>query len=293
VAPTPLSPALSPALSSREIADLAVAALHDEVDLTPKPGLVDGRGPGSHTDMSPDMLHASADALHPAFYECATAGGELELCIGLRARVGIIGRAGEGTMLTATGGVNTHRGALWALGLLCTAAGAGASTVDDVVLFAARLARIADPARPGTRFWSASHGARARRRYHVAGAPGEAQAAFPHITRHALPALRAGLAIEADPIPARLDALLALIAHLDDTCVLHRGGPQGLAAVQASAYAALAAGGIRTCEGRQHFSVLDRLCAQRRLSPGGAGDLLAATLYLDVLERRSAPKCRR
>lgn len=263
------------------IADLAVRALHDEADLTPKPGLVDGRGPGAHADMTGDMLHASADALRDALAECACAATESPVGPELRARLGVIGRAGERAMLAATGGVNTHRGALWALGLLSAAAAATDPTTGAVVDVAARLARIPDPAADsGT---SLSHGARVRVQYGAPGAAGEARRGFPHVTRYALPAVREG---------RPLDGLLAVIAHLDDTCLLHRGGPAGLAAVQHGARRTLRAGGMRTHQGRQRFDELDALCADRRLSPGGAGDLLAAAMFLDGLERRRSAKCR-
>jgi triphosphoribosyl-dephospho-CoA synthase len=73
------------------------------------------------------------------------------------------------------------------------------------------------------------------------------------------------------------------MAELDDTCVLHRGGAAGLRAVQAGASGVLAAGGCHTQLGRRRLTDLDRLCAARGLSPGGSGDLLSATLFLDAL----------
>lgn len=285
-------PLLLAAPSAVAIADLAVTALHDEVDLTPKPGLVDRRGPGAHTDMTRDMLHSSAGALHTALAECANAATELALGSKLRARIGAIGRAGERAMLAATGGVNTHRGALWALGLLSAASGSGAATTQNAVAYAARLARIPDPIPGDVSATARSHGARVRRRYRVTGASGEAQAGFPHMVRYALPILRSRRHVDVDQTEARLDALLSLVAHLDDTCLLHRGGADGLAAVQSAARAVLAVGGMRTSAGRQRFSELDRLCAARHLSPGGAGDLLAAALFIDTLERRSLLACR-
>lgn len=263
-----------------DIAELAVAAIRSEAELTPKPGLVDRRGSGAHTDMDLDMLRASAEALRDAFVECASAARRLPIGPDLRAVIGQIGRAGEAHMLEATGGVNTHRGALWALGLL--SAGAAAGGPAGAVDVAARLATIPDrDAIPTT-----SHGALARQRHGARGAAGEAQSGFPHVRLHALPALRAARRSGADESTARLEALLALMARLDDTCVLHRGGPAGLRAVQSSARAALAAGGIGTVQGRRHFTALDDLCLMRRLSPGGSGDLLSATLFLDALEAR-------
>jgi triphosphoribosyl-dephospho-CoA synthase len=274
--------ALQTTIGARETADLAVAALHAEIDLTPKPGLVDRRGSGAHSDMNPALLHESAESLHAALRECFYAARELGVGPELRARIGIIGRNGERAMLATTAGVNTHRGALWALGLLTAAVGDGAMTTAAVTAAAAALARHPDPA-IDARMAMSTHGASARRRYGISGAPGQARAGFPDVTRHALPAVRNG---------RPLDGLLALMAHLDDTCLLHRGGTRGLAAVQAGAYAVIAAGGMSTIAGQQRFSELDRLCATHRLSPGGSGDLLAAAMFLDALERWNAPSCK-
>ena len=81
------------------------------------------------------------------------------------------------------------------------------------------------------------------------------------------------------------------MARLDDTCILHRGGMTGLIAVQNSAQSVLNAGGAETVLGRQQFNILDRLCADEELSPGGSGDLLAATLFLATVQEEVA-QCR-
>ncbi|WP_445170486.1 triphosphoribosyl-dephospho-CoA synthase [Mycolicibacterium sp. Dal123E01] len=270
-------------LTATEIADLAVAVLRAEADLTPKPGLVDRRGSGAHTDMDLVMLHRSAASLHRAFAECASVARSLASGAELRARLGEIGRDGERAMLAATGGVNTHRGALWSLGLLS----AGAAQGGDVVAIAAELAAIRDP----HVMTPPSHGAQARRRYGVTGAAGEAQQGFPHVLL-AVEALSAARQSGADEASARLTALLTLMATLDDTCVLHRGGLDGLRALQSGARAVLDAGGIGTPHGRRSFIALDAMCVDRRLSPGGSGDLLAATLFLDALDGRRVRSCR-
>jgi triphosphoribosyl-dephospho-CoA synthase len=272
-------------LADADIAALAVVAIRSEAELTPKPGLVDRRGSGAHTDMDLDMLRASAEALRDAFTECASAAREFPVGPDLRAVIGQIGRAGEAQMLDATGGVNTHRGALWALGLLSAGAAASGSRVGAVDV-AARLAAIPDRNAIPT----VSHGALARQRHGVRGAAGEAASGFPHVRLLGLPALRAARRSGADESTARLEALLALMSRLDDTCVLHRGGPAGLRAIQSGAQAVLSAGGIGTPQGRRHFTVLDDLCLTRRLSPGGSGDLLSATLFLDALEARQPCK---
>jgi triphosphoribosyl-dephospho-CoA synthase len=258
------------------VADLAVEALIAEAALTPKPGLVDRRGSGTHPDMSLSLLHSSASALRPAFAACAAAALDLRPGPALRARLGSIGRDGEAAMLAASGGVNTHRGALWALGLLTAGAAAG-----DPVGIAATLARMPDEGRVSER---ESHGARAMRRHGVPGAAGEAAAGFPHVVGRGLPVLRAARARGVGEDEARLDALLAIMASLPDTCVLHRGGTAGLRSLQTAAASVLAAGGCSTPLGRRQLSTLDDLARRRRLSPGGSADLLAATLFLDSLD---------
>jgi len=274
-------------LTSNSIAEQAVAAIRAEADLTPKPGLVDRRSSGAHPDMDLAMLHASAESLRAVFAECASAATQSAPGAELRARLGEIGRTGERAMLDVTGGVNTHRGALWALGLLSAGAALGGGLAGAVDV-AARLAAIPDRHTTAT----TSHGAQARLRYGVSGAAGEAAAGFPHVCRHALPALRAARRLGADDDSARLTALLALMATLDDTCVLHRGGREGLRALQTGAQAVLDAGGLGTLEGRRRFTAVDDMCQTQRLSPGGSADLLAATIFLDTLDERSAQPCR-
>ena len=265
------------------IADLAVAALNAEATLTPKPGLVDGRGPGAHADMNLALLLDAAEVLRDTFAACAEAAALEPVGVPLRARLGAIGREGERRMLAATGGVNTHRGAIWALGLV-SAAAAVAGDLRGIVGVAAALARIGDPASaPAGR---QSHGLAARRRYGVMGAAGEARWGFPHVVAHALPALMRQRERGAGETTARLDALLAVMAHLDDTCLLHRGGRDGLTAMQRGAGAVLAAGGTGVSCGRRRLIERDRRAARERLSPGGSADLLAVALMLDSLRGR-------
>jgi triphosphoribosyl-dephospho-CoA synthase len=289
--PTPIAPRTAAQRTPNAIAELAVAALRAEAELTPKPGLVDRRGSGAHTDMDLHMLLRSAEALREGFASCARAAQQMPLGVELRARIGVIGRAAERRMLAATGGVNTHRGALWCVGLLA----AGVARYLDAysaTRFAAALAVIPDPVlRPATD----SHGARARQRYGAPGAVGEARGGFPHVVGHALPILRRARARGVDETTARLDALLAVMASLEDTCLLHRGGSDGLAAIRRGARGVLAAGGSATAAGRRRLAGLDVLAQTRRLSPGGSGDLLSAALFLDSLptdEKALEPPCK-
>ncbi|NMF87936.1 triphosphoribosyl-dephospho-CoA synthase [Aromatoleum petrolei] len=268
------------------LADHAVAALIDEVTLSPKPGLVDFRGRGAHRDLSWPLMCHSARTLHPAFAAMAAAGeaeGELQA---LRERIGAIGRDGEAAMLRATGGINTHRGAIWALGLLVTAVAQmpGRGDAGLVAARAAALARLPDRFAPAA---TGHKGERACRAYGVGGARAQAQAGFPHVTRAALPTLRASRERGDPEDAARLNALLAVMAELDDTCVLSRGGPTALAAVQDGAAGVLAAGGAGRAAGRRALRALEKHLLALDVSPGGAADLLAATLFLDRVEAQA------
>jgi triphosphoribosyl-dephospho-CoA synthase len=108
-------------LDARRLGALAAQALREEAMLTPKPGLVDRRGSGAHADMDLALLLRSADALEPHFVRVAESAATMPFGAALRARLGRIGREAEVAMLATTDGVNTHRGAIWALGLLVAA----------------------------------------------------------------------------------------------------------------------------------------------------------------------------
>ena len=263
------------------LADLAVDALIDEADLSPKPALVDRRGNGAHTDLHLGLMHASALSLWPAFKEMADAAIEFgAVGLPLREALGSIGREGEQAMLATTSGVNTHRGAIWALGLLVAAAALENTNASAVTLCAARLALLDDRFAPRP----LSHGAQVAQRYGARGAREEAQLGFPSVLQRALPQLKRSRALGHGEQNARLDALLAIMTRLADTCVLYRAGEQGLQTMQFGAQAVLDAGGSASLAGRRRLHELDEQLIALNASPGGAADLLAACLFIDRIE---------
>ena len=267
------------------LADAAVQALRDEARLSPKPALVDSRGSGAHADLDLARMLRSARALRRPFADMALAAQGALPDAGLRRRLAAIGRVAEQRMLLATQGSNAHRGAIWALGLLLGARAQLGAAADaaEVCATAARIARHPDAHGPDA---SASHGARAVRRYGVAGARGQACSGFPHVLRWGLPMLRRRLAAGARPEHARLDALLAIMAELDDTCLLHRGGVPALRAAQHGARRVLALGGSAEPAGHAALLALDAELLARNASPGGSADLLSASLFLDSVTAR-------
>jgi triphosphoribosyl-dephospho-CoA synthase len=268
-----------------DLSTLAVSALLEEAELTPKPALVDRQGNGAHYDLDLARLRHSALSLQDGFADMARAAPVEKSPLRLREQIGQIGRDMERRMLTATGGSNAHRGAIWALGLLVAAAAQDRSerNAARIAVAAAALARLPDRFAPRR----LSNGEQVRSRYGARGARGEAQAAFPHAIEVGLPTLRAARDRGVPEDCARLDALMAIMASLDDTCMLHRGGPAALDAAKAGARAVLAAGGTAAPAGMQRLHRLHAELMALWASPGGSADLLGVTLFLDRLESGS------
>ena len=266
------------------LARLGREALIAEAELTPKPGLVDRRGAGSHSDLSLAIMKCSAFAIEPYFREMASVSQADYPSQALRERLALIGRNAEHAMLRATGGSNSHKGAIWILGLLISAA---ALTDEDkaspsvVAATAKKIASFEDRAAPRL----VSHGDMVAQQYGVAGARGEALRGFPHVVDIALPMLHSMRASGAIESVTRLDALLSVMSRLDDTCLLYRGGEEALVTAKEGAAAVMNAGGTQTPTGKQQLMRLDHQLLEMRVSPGGSGDLLAATLFLDAIER--------
>nr|WP_246500685.1 triphosphoribosyl-dephospho-CoA synthase MdcB [Azospirillum rugosum] len=268
---------------------LASAALTAELETWPKPGLVSHIDTGSHDDMDHATFQRSAAALRPYFGRLAQAGGEGADMDRLRR----IGREAEAAMLDATGGVNTHRGAIFGVGLLCAAAGAAwaewrpvqgvrprlhAGTLTDIVRQRWGEAIVSGP------IPLHSHGSGALRRFGAGGARMEAAAGFPHARRVGLPALRLGRALAGGEEAARVQAFFSLLAVVEDTNLLHRGGAAGLQDAREAARRFLADGGIGQSDWVVQAAAVHRDFVRRRLSPGGCADLLAATVFLDLVE---------
>jgi triphosphoribosyl-dephospho-CoA synthase len=266
------------------LAALARQALIAEAELTPKPGLVDRRGTGAHSDLSLAIMRRSAFAIEPYLREMALISGRNYPSQPLREQLAVIGREAEHAMLRATNGSNAHKGAIWILGLLTSAAAMqdeGQAPASRVAKVAKKIASFEDRAIPRL----VSHGDLVAKRYGVAGARGEALGGFSHVVEIGLPTLHSKRASGATETVARLDTLLCIMSSLDDTCLLYRGGEEALVTAKAGAAAVESAGGSGTALGKQRLQRLDRRLLELGVSPGGSGDLLAATLLLDAVER--------
>ena len=274
------------------VAALATRSLLDEVNVTPKPGLVDRSNSGSHRDMDLPLFEKSAAALTYFWGECFSTGRDTasepaeETFRQLRA----VGIAAEKAMFTATDGINTHKGAVFLLGTLCGAIGrlmnrrqhrptaeelfAECSTMTAAAM-EADFHRIQETgARTAGERLFLDHGLR--------GARGEAADGFPSVRSTALPIFRSLMATGCGREHAAAVTLLHLIAMGTDTNLFHRGGAEGAAWAAKEAAKLVKNGRIPTTE---EIEELDLAFIEKNLSPGGCADLLAVTLFLVSWER--------
>lgn len=276
-----MEPSATDHAQARHIGRLALRALHAELVLAPKPGLVTPEDAGSHADMNVTTFLRSLFSLRHYFVAIAAAGMRSADFAELRQ----LGLAAEARMLRATGGINTHRGAIFTLGLLAAAAGHLHSHGAAVTPLA-----LGDTVRQrwGVEIGAApapadSNGARAVRRYGVGGARAEGVFGFPDVMHIGVPALERALAQGLDERRAQLQALFALIAAVPDTNLLHRGGVPGLRFAQSAARRFLARGGAAAVDWETRARQIARGFVVRRLSPGGSADLLGAVWFVHLL----------
>ncbi|MGM0123087.1 triphosphoribosyl-dephospho-CoA synthase [Enterococcus sp. AZ194] len=266
-----------------ELAKSVETSLIEEVSLTPKPGLVDRKNNGSHEDMNYTLFIKSARTLTPFFYEMAQVAWTIPVSQPLREAIARIGREAEQAMYQATNQVNTHKGAIWSLGLLISVSASQLSqqgficpeTLFDEVALLAAFPDKAYQTDETSNDKKTTHGQTVQKQFGVSGAYGEALAGYPHVQ----------LALKEDQVHLNeakqirnLHMLLAIIGSLEDTCILYRSNPETLTKVQQLANEA-----NQTRLPNQAFIQLIEYCEEKQISPGGSADLLAASLYVQEI----------
>ncbi len=269
-------------MTAQMMGALARAALEAEVALTPKPGLVDQRNNGAHDDMDLSLFLRSARTLEPWFCRFAEMGRQAPSSLQpdqLFASLRRPGRQAERDMYTATGGVNTHKGVVFSLGLLCAAGGrlcsSGQAVVSDALCqlaaeMTAGLCKRELPMQGG--------------KYGAAGARGEAESGFSTVRNISLPRLREYLRDRLTLEESCLRTLLHLMATVRDTNLLSRGGVRQAQWVRNQA---LWLSGHFSLDALMDF---DDQMIRRSLSPGGCADLIAVTLFLWAIDTDITPQ---
>ncbi|MDR2180588.1 MAG: triphosphoribosyl-dephospho-CoA synthase [Synergistaceae bacterium] len=271
----------------REIAGLAVRSLLLEASLAPKPGLVTPYDNGSHKDMNFKTFVDSALALAPCFENCAAIGRALASSSPETALPSLkeAGLEGERLMFRATGGVNTHKGAIYLLGFLCAAAGRFAATrqlpsprelTRTATAFVRgaverELAPLRSSARPAR-----TAGERAYLAHGLTGARGEVDEGYPLLSKTlsflgCLPPMSLKNTLT--------DAFFYIVSRNGDTNLYARGGIEGLRTARALAGEVLRSGGTRTPAGWKKIRFAERVFVEKNLSPGGSADILSSVIF--------------
>lgn len=270
-------------------ASLVVRALLYEVCTTPKPGLVDRDNNGSHKDMDIFTFLNSASALWPYFAQCVRVGHDTaarpapETFAALRWP----GRLAESAMGSATGGVNTHKGAIFSMGLACAALGRlGREHWSRPELILDQIAAMAEGTVERelaglTRETAATAGQRFYLDYGITGIRGEAESGFPTVLEYGLPTLEHGLKQGKSLDEAGSAAMLAILAHTVDTNLIARGGIEAYRQRNEQVRELLSGNAYPE---RAIVQALDREFIWANLSPGGSADLLALCWLLHFLK---------
>ncbi len=261
---------------ARKVAQYAQRALLYEAVTTPKPGLVDCMNTGAHRDMDLFSLAASASALGGYFEECVRIGQSNQPLERLQ-HAGILA---EEAMLAAAG-ANTHKGAIFALGILCCALGRCGEGADlDAVLAEAAVIGKVFLKRLESGAKGVTGGELQYRQYGLTGARGEAASGFRSVREIALPVLEDALNRGASVNEAGQTALLHLMAKVKDSNIIRRAGLEGQHWVSEQASGLLRDGctedGLRT---------FDAEMIRRNISPGGSADLLASAWFLHFVKQ--------
>jgi len=265
------------------LAGMAVRALITEVCTTPKPGLVDRANCGAHSDMDIFTFIDSTVALYPYFRNVAMLSlnhcGTLDKLLPILQPIGI---QAEREMFHATNGVNTHKGAIFSLGVICAAIAVLArSQAGDAGSLQTTCAAIAKARSRGVPE-STTGGEVAFARYGMGGILAEAAAGFPAVFDTALPAIvehrRRGASLQ----DAAVVALLRLVATVDDTNIVTRCGIDALREIRGRVGERIA-GFVGIDQYLRYARELDGEFIRRNISPGGCADLLAAALFVHYI----------
>lgn len=285
-----------------QVAQTACRALLYEVACAPKPGLVDRENSGSHRDMDCFTFIDSACALFPYFSECAGTGMELWEDLPLMfARLRCLGKEAEDRMKRATGGINTHKGAVFSMGILCAATAAQAAKEklnrqtgtseqewekEISALCAGICAEVLEDFAKINQKEKLSYGEQLFKKYGIKGIRQEAANGFPDVFKVGLRCLKEETAKGRTLNDAGVTALLALLCSVQDSNIVARSDWDMLIWAQERAKELLA-------QGATHAQIRDfnREMEEKNISPGGCADLLALSYFLLFWEREERIGC--
>lgn len=272
---------------ANDICQIATRALLYEVSTTPKAGLVDADNTGAHSDMDISTFEKSAITLAPYFKQFVLSGTQAQNLEQLFFDIRQVGISAEIAMLSATGGVNTHKGIIFSLGIVCAALGyiyqneneySEQLLRDTCKKMVVSLERDFDNVTIDT---AISHGEKVYANYGIRGIRGEAIDGFSSVFDISLPFLKKCLDENFSMNDAAVLTILHIIANIDDTNIITRSDYQTLKKMQEKIAVFL--------ENPQDYlnfaRELDLEFIELNISAGGSADLLALTLFMYFFEK--------
>lgn len=271
------------------IARLATQALQAELDTTPKPGLVDKDNNGAHRDMDYALMQRSIDTLHPYFVKLALLG--FADTLPTHTAIRDIGIEAEKAMLSATNGVNTHKGALFSMGLAVVAAAHEERKIaaneeqilkernggEDVLVSLQTTIKALSASFPDT---NGTHGSKAKLLSKgttaIKGALDNAREGYEMLFAEWLP-FYIERRKEHDAYTLH-KTLLRIMCDLDDTNVIYRTNLATAEEVKQEARALL------DSFSKAALKDMDRRYTARNISPGGAADMLSLTIFIGSIQ---------
>ena len=259
------------------IAHLATMALQTELDTTPKPGLVDRHDSGAHHDMDYSLMQRSINTLHPYFVRLALAGWQKE--IPAHEVIQGIGVECEEAMLRATGGVNTHKGALFSMGITVVAAShlwyenLITSQPHNLNITISELRQTVSAIARRFPKSSGTHGSIVTQKYNLKGARDHAIDGYPLLFGEWLPYYAANK--NHDEVNIR--TLLLIMSELEDTNIYYRKDAKTAEDVKRQSRYAFDNYALWRMETMNDDFI------HRNISPGGAADMLSLTIFVNSI----------
>lgn len=245
-------------------------ALIKEVELTPKPGLVDKNNNGSHKDMNLETFYKSAEVIKPfikQFLDCKSSFKALRE----------VGLECEEAMFKATNGVNTHKGMIFSLAIICGAIGAVGYTSREKLQSTIRfICKDVVKKDLDSLIFAKTHGEKFYQKTNSKGIRGEAELGYPSVFKRSLPYYKARVLLYGEDKALKM-TLLYLMSFVEDSTIYARGGKEGLKFVQQESKKLLH---VKVDELDSKLEEFDKVMIEKNLSAGGSADLLALTLFL-------------
>ena len=262
----------------------ALRALLYEVVTLPKPELVDPIDHSTHPDMNIYTFIDSSASLIPYFENCIAAAQNADDLLNLFEKIRVLGIEAEERMFTATNGINTHKGAIFSLGIILTAFAYAQKnhlnyTLNDTQAIIQQMTcNILDD----FHHHQNTAGEKQFAKYHLMGARGEAYRGFPTVFEIGVPYL-----MQADGTTQEklINTLLFLAANVKDSNLLKRSDdPQIFEWVKAQIKLFFKHGGYHTDAGKKFLNQLNHEFTNRNLSLGGTADMLIATIFVCLVQ---------